>query len=211
MTKTITALTRQKRQKERVNVCLDGAYAFSLSWNVASTLKRGQCLSQTDIERLHSEDEVHRAYNHALRLLGYRPRSQAEITRKLCEKGYAVAAIDVAIERLRGKQYLDDEAFARYWLEKRERYRPRGTHALRHELRQKGIDNSIIDSVLSPLDEEALAWAAIERKLDRWHRLDETAFRKKVIGFLRQRGFGYETVRTVCQKAWEMAENSASQ
>ena len=103
---------------------------------------------------------------------------------------------------------MDDDAFARYWLEHRERYRPRGARAIGYELRQKGVDKEIIDNVLIELDEEASAWAAIERKLNRWRALAPAEFRKKAMGFLSRRGFGYDTVRVVCQKAWTTVETA---
>jgi regulatory protein len=208
MTRTITALSVQKRDKERVNVFLDHQYAFSLNLHVALGLKCGQHLSQADIERLQQEDEAHRAYHHALRLLGYRPRSRAEVERHLRRKGYAAEAIDVAIERLLDQQYLDDAAFARAWLDNRERFRPRGARAIHYELRQKGVARDIIDEVVTDLDEEASAWAAVEGKLERWRTLDQDAFRKKVMGFLSRRGFRYDTVRTVCRRAWQTIAGS---
>ena len=206
MSATITALRIQKRDKERVNVFLDGEYAFSVSLNAALALHRGQHLSQTDVDRLQREDEVHRAYHHAVRLLGYRPRSRLEIERRLRQKDYSAEAIGAAIERLLANQRLDDAAFAQSWLDNRERFRPRGARALRYELRQKGIDNSTINEALTGLDEDALAWAAVEGKIDRWRTLDQSDFRKKMMGFLSRRGFNYATIRTVCQRAWESIE-----
>lgn len=199
---TITALTIQKRNKERVNLFLDGEYAFSLGLDVAIGLKRGQCLSPVEIAALQHEDEILRAYHYALRLLGYRPRSRVEMERRLRQKGFAPAAVEVALQRLIDKRYVDDEAFARYWLDQRQRNRPRGARAIGYELRQKGVDHDTINQVLDDVDEVAAAWAAIERKLNRWQGLDEAAFRKKAMGFLMRRGFGYAVVRGICQKAW---------
>lgn len=206
MMQTITALIVQKRNKERVSVFLDGEYAFSIGLNAALSLKRGQALSPAEIEQLQGADDVLRAYNHALRLLGYRPRSRLEIERYLHQKGYEAQAIEAAIARLVAHRYVDDDAFARSWVHHRERQRPRGARGLSYELRQKGIEREIIDDVLTELDEEASAWAAIEGKLRRWHGLDQTAFRKKVTGFLSRRGFAYDTIRKTCDKAWEKIE-----
>ena len=210
MTKTITALRVQKRNKERVNVFLDGEYAFSLSLNAAMALKRGQELSQAEVAELQGEDDVLRAYNQALRWLGYRPRSRMEIERYLRQKGYEAEAIDAAIARLASKRLIDDEAFARAWLNHRERLRPRGARGLSHELRQKGVERDIIDDVLADLDEEASAWAAIEGKIHRWRGLEQAVFRKKVTGFLSRRGFAYDAVRKACDKAWEEIESSCT-
>ena len=208
MTQTITALTLQKRNTARVNVFLDGAYAFSLSVDGSVGLTRGQHLSPADVERLQSEDEGSRAYHHALRLLGYRQRSQVEVARHLRQKGYTAPAIDAAIARLLAHHYLDDAEFARAWVEHRERSRPRGARALRYELRQKGVDASSIDSAVAALDEDASAWVAVESKLERWRGLGRSEFDKKVMGFLSRRGFGYSTIRTVCRKSWEAVSPS---
>lgn len=202
MTQTITALVLQKRHKERVNLFLDGDYAFSLDLNLALGLKRGQCLKQAEIADLQHQDEILRAYHHALRLLGYRQRSQLEIKRRLLRQGYATAAVEVALQRLSEKRFVDDDAFARYWLEHRQRNRPRGARAIGYELRQKGVDKEIIEQVLEGVDEEASAWNAIEGKLSRWRGLDEQMFRKRAMGFLQRRGFRYDVMRGVCQRAW---------
>ncbi len=109
--------------------------------------------------------------------------------------------------RLVANRYVDDEAFARSWLNHRERLRPRGARGLSHELRQKGVERDIIDTILTDLDEDASAWAAIEGKIDRWRGLDQAAFRKKVTGFLSRRGFAYDAIRNTCQKAWETIDS----
>ena len=203
MSQTLTSMSIQKRNKERVNLFLDGDYAFSIGLNAALGLKRGQVLSAADIERLQREDDVQRAYHQGLRLLGYRPRSRAEVERHLRQKGYGPDAIAAALERLRAKRYLDDEAFAQSWRENRDRLRPRGARALRHELRQKGGATETIDEVLTDMDEDASAWAALEGKLERWRGLDREAYQKKAMSFLSRRGFGYGAVRAACRKGWE--------
>ena len=207
MTQTITNLTRQKRDTTRLNVFLDGMYSFSLSMEAARGLQRGQELSPADIARLQREDEAHRAYVQALRLLGYRARSEGEITRALQQKGYATEAIDAAMARLQDQRYVDDETFARAWLEHRGRFRPRSVRALRYELQQKGIDRETIDHVLSDVDEDAAAWNAVAGKLDRWRALDQETLRKKVMGLLSRRGFSYDTLRTVWRKVREQGED----
>jgi regulatory protein len=84
----------------------------------------------------------------AARLLEARPRSVAEVRRRLLRLGYGAVLVDGTVERLAELGYLDDEAFARAWVESRDRSRPRGEHALRRELGLKGVDRSLVDGVL---------------------------------------------------------------
>ncbi len=203
MAGTITALRLQKRDKQRVNVYLDGEFAFGVPLDVAATLHTGQWLSDEDIERLKALDAYARARDRALRYLAVRPRSTMEVRTYLHRMGFTSDIIEQVIQRLQELNYLNDEAFARFWVEDRERFRPRGPMALRHELRQKGIPPEIIDNVLAHVDVEAGARRALEPKLRQWARLDERTFRKKAQDFLARRGFPYEVIRDVVTDAWE--------
>lgn len=201
MAGVITALKVQKRNKERINVFLKETYAFSVSMPVAIGLKKGQYLSDSDIEQLKNQDARAKAYNQAIRFLSFRWRSQMEIERHLRGKGYPPDVIAETVERLQHEKYLDDEAFARFWLADRERFRPRGQQALTYELKQKGIAAEVIETVLADLDESELAWAAVEPKLFRWKNLDAEDFKKKIMGFLSRRGFDYEVAQAVFKRA----------
>ncbi len=200
--KTITALKLQQKNKDRVNLFLDGEYAFAVSFSAASDLRRGQELTELQISELKQEGERNKAYHQAVRFLGVRPRSASEMTRKLKEKGHDELLIEAVIERLVDAGYVDDAAFARFWVEDRTRFRPRSAHALRYELRQKGVDSDVIDEAVADLDEESAAWDAATAKLDGWRRLDEPQFRKKASGFLSRRGFNYGIVRATVDRAW---------
>jgi regulatory protein len=204
----ITALKIQKNNKERVNVFIDEVYTLAVTVMVAATLKKGQYLSDTDIEQLKNEDERHKAYQRALHFLSFRARSRAEMERYLQDKGYSPEIVTEIIERLQRERYLDDKAFAEMWLENRERFRPRSQRALRYELRQKGIDEAVIDAVLVDVDEDELAWAAVEPKLNGWKNLPEEDLKKKLMGFLGRRGFNYEIARSVFEQAWQILHSS---
>ncbi len=202
MAGTITALKIQEGNKERVNVFLDDKFALAMTAVATAALRKGQYLSDAEIDQLKQADERDKAYNQAIRFLGFRPRSQAEIERHLREKKYPPEVIAHTVERLRQEQYLDDEAFARYWLENRERFRPRGRQALRYEMRQKGLPGDVIETILDELDEDQSAWAAVESKLSRWKNLDELSFKQKVMAFLSRRGFDYEIASQTANRAW---------
>jgi regulatory protein len=94
------------------------------------------------------------------RFLEARPRSIAEVRRKLTRLGYRPELVAGAVERLAELGFLDDEAFARAWVESRDRARPRGEHALRRELGLKGVDRALVDMVLEERREDAGVAAA---------------------------------------------------
>jgi regulatory protein len=202
MAGTITALKIQQRNRERVNIFIDDQYAFAVTLMAAAELKKGQQLSDIEIDRLKATADFDRGYNQAIRYLGFRPRSQVEVERYLKEKQYTPELIESIVQRLQQQQYLDDEAFARFWLESRERAKPKGAQALRYELRQKGLPGDIIDAVVSNLNEDESAWGAVEKKLYQWQNLDKQTFRQKVMAHLSRRGFSYEVTMQTAIRAW---------
>jgi regulatory protein len=84
----------------------------------------------------------------AARFLEVRSRSVAEVRRRLGGAGYRADLVEGAITRMTELGMLDDGAFARAWVESRDRARPRGERAIREELRLKGIDRETVDVVL---------------------------------------------------------------
>ncbi len=207
----VTALTAQKKHPDRVNVFLDGAFAFGLPLDTAVKLKIGQSLSETDIETLQQENLLDKAKNDAIRLVSYRPRSIAEVQRHLERKGYEAVLVKAVIARLQTVELLDDTAFAHYWVEQRETFKPRSRMALQQELRQKGVSRDIIETALSDLDEMDAARRAATAKIRSWARLPEPDFRKKLGGFLQRRGFHYGIIKEITDELWQTvaAEDAA--
>lgn len=140
------------------------------------------------------------AYDAALRYLGHRQRSVSEIHRHLRGKKFDDEAIAAAIDNLRAQRYVDDEAFARYWLEQRERFRPRGDRGIRMELAQKGVSRDVIDVVLgerSPDADIEQAKKALSRPMTRWTMLTAPERKRKIHTYLAARGFSYGTIEEV--------------
>ncbi len=202
MTKTITALSPQQKNQERVNVYLDEKFAFGLAALVAARLKVGQRLSEEEITRLQALDEVEEAYNKSLNFLSYRPRSRAELERYLKDKKVSDDARVKVLERLDRAQLVDDAEFAQYWIENREQFAPRSKRALRQELRQKGLSDDEVQTALEPVDEERSAYEAARKRAARMQSLDRETFYRRLSGFLQRRGFDYEMVKTVVTRLW---------
>lgn len=199
----ITALTRQKRNPDRINVYLDGTFAFGLAAITAVSLRVGQTLTQDQIDHLKGSDLEEKAKEVALRFIEYRPRSTAETRQHLLKKEYPEDVVERVIERLATVELLNDAAFARYWVEQRQTFKPRSQLAIQQELRQKGLDRQTIDAALETVDESAAAAKAAEAKARRWQNLPQEEFFKKVGSFLQRRGFSYEIVKEVTDSLWE--------
>ena len=143
------------------------------------------------------------AYDAAVRYLAGRPHSVAEIHRHLRSKRFADTDIERAVDRLRAQRYVDDEAFARYWLEQRERFNPRGERGLRSELLGKGVGRDVVDLVLgerAPDAEVEQARRTLSRPLARWATLAPAERKRKIHAYLAQRGFGYGTIEEVIRR-----------
>jgi regulatory protein len=206
----ITDIKTQARNRRRVNVYLDGEYGFSLGLEVAAGLSRGDSLSDEEIADLQLRDDEEIAYNKSLKYLAYRPRSTAEVMRYLREKGVGAEVSGLVADRLRRVGLLDDRAFARYWVENREAFRPRGRRLLRQELRAKGVNDELVAEVLASVDEDGSAFRAALSKAPRYARLDDEGFREKMSGFLRRRGFDYEVVRETVSRVLLQRDEEAA-
>ena len=198
----ITKLEFQKKNPDRVSVFLDGRFAFGLPAIIAAQLKRDQVLSDADIESLQDEGAVEEAYGRALNYLSYRPRSRAEVQRYLEKRDLSKIQIEAVAGRLERAGLLDDEEFARYWVENRERHQPKGLRALRYELRGKGISNDTIEQVLVSVDVPGSAYRSSTRKAQQLVHLDQGTFTKKLIEYLARRGFDYEVARETAARHW---------
>jgi regulatory protein len=199
----ITALEAQKRNKKRVNVYLDEEYAFSLSLDEAARLHKGQTLSDAEVAQLRDQDAVTRAIDSAARFLAVRPRSVYEVRQNLLQKSNPPAVIDAALERLSALGYLDDRAFAEFWVRERNTFKPRSPMALSYELRQKGIPKHLITEVLLEIDADDAAYRAAMSQARRLRGTDRRAFHEKMQAFLQRRGFSYSTARTVIRQLTE--------
>jgi len=207
---TITALQAQKRHADRINVYLDGKFAFGLASAAATAagLQVGQTLSEADVAELQQQDLVDKARQNALRLLGYRPRSIMEVEQKLRQKGYADAVIMQTIDRLVAVDLLNDAAFAAYWVEQRETFKPRSHFALRQELQTKGISRALIDEALAGVDEVEAARRAARLRAQRWRNLPQEAFSAKLGQFLQRRGFSYDIIQQITRETWRANHQS---
>ena len=100
MSAKVTGMVVQRRNPDRVNIHLDGEYAFGLYRITAAWLHIGQELTDEQIENLKSKDISEVVYQSALRLLSYRQRTSFEMTNRLIKKGYDPDQVKAVVTRL---------------------------------------------------------------------------------------------------------------
>lgn len=209
----ITAITSQKKNRNRVNIFLDGEYAFSLAGIVAAWLRRDQVIDDGKIEVLLKADSEEKALQKALVYINYRPRSESEVKVRLAKAGFDPEVIAITMEKLISSGVLGDAQFTQMWLETRSNSHPRSHRLMKMELKRKGVEGEQIDEALRNMPEDrALAMEAGRKYARRLERLDDTEFRKKMLGYLARKGFSYATIQEVIPAIWNetILKNGAS-
>lgn len=206
----ITGLKAQARNPRRVNVYLDGEFAFGLERITAAWLQVGQELDEKKIAELRAADEKEVALQKALQFIDYRPRSVGELKRRLEQKKYPPDLIEEITGRLQELGLLDDQRFAENWVENRTEFRPRSKRALRIELRLKGVPTETIEQAVEEVDDEEQAYRAGLKQARKYGGLEWQEFRKKMFDFLMRRGFQYDIILPVIRRVWEERETGTA-
>jgi regulatory protein len=204
----ITALKSQKHNHQRVNVYLDGEYAFGLARIVAAWLQVGQEITGERVAQLQTEDAREAAYQRALKFISYRLRTETEIRRNLAKQALPEEITEQTIERLKRSGLINDTVFAQGWVENREANRPCSRRALTYELKKRGIDEQIIAQTLDTIDDEEMAYEAALKHARRVNEVEWKGFLQKMYRYLSQRGFSYDVSSQVISRVWEQFHNT---
>jgi regulatory protein len=206
----ITAIEPQQRHPDRYNIALDGRFALGMDGAlvVAEGLCVGLELSAADVERLAGREEERRLFDAAVRFLAPRPRSRAEVRRRLLAPRPnrpipSREGVERILDRLEQMELLNDRDFADFWVENRERFSPRSARALGQELRQKGVARETAEQVSDPERDADRALAAARQRLHTLRGLEYEAFRTRLGQFLLRRGFSYAIARETVRQLWE--------
>ena len=203
--KKITAISFGKGRGKRVNVSLDGRFAFSLEAEVAvkEGLQVGQELSNSQIEALARSDHFHRCLNAAAHYLSYRPRSEFELRERLYQRGFDGDSVEAVLTRLKEQGLVDDIAFAQFWKDNRESFSPRSRWLTKLELKRKGVVGDIIDQVVDVIDDDDCAYRAALNKARSLSMSDYQGFRHRLGEYLKRRGFSYGVINHTVERLWQ--------
>ncbi len=197
---TITSIKLQ-RIKKRVNIYLDGRFGFGLDLEnfVRLGLKAGNVLSDEDVVRILKKGEYQKALDWLLLFVSLRPRSEKEVNDWMARKKVADDLKSTLVEKLKHLDLLDDEKFARWWIEQRLAFKNKSIKDLYYELAGKGIGKEIINKVLNSaeIDEEKSARILLDKKGYRWRGLGKLERRKRISKFLARKGFKWDVIKKV--------------
>lgn len=210
---TITAVELQKRTRsDRLNVFIDGEFAFSLAADAGFRLKVGAYVEADALRTLLDADASERAYQRALRFLAARPRSVLEIRRRLRASGINEEPTSQVIDRLQNQGLLDDAQFASYWVEQRQAFRPRGPRALRSELSTKGVAREAMAPAIAAAadDQWDAACRAGLREARRRAGQGEREFTHTIGAYLARRGFDLGATRAAVRQLWQLVHETGS-
>lgn len=204
---TITALRPRGAKANSFTVELSTGESLRLRAETVAArgLNVGDTVDAAGILAWQRDDSDRRAVEAGLTFVSYRPRSAKEVADHLRRKAFDAAARDHALRRLTELGYVDDAAFARFWVESRDTHRPKGKRALAWELRRKGVADATIEDALARFggDEAALAAKVARKRAATLATADPYRFRRQLGAFLARRGFGYEVVEQVVGELWQ--------
>ena len=206
----ITNLTSQQKDRNRINVFVDGKYRFSLDIFQVSELgiKVGGEYSEEELVDLETESQFGKVYTRALEYCLSRPHSAKEIRDYLyrktrdtrtktgdMKKGVLTVVTQRVFDRLAERGYINDEKFTKFWLENRNLKKGASQRKLVAELRGKGIEQSVIEHFLAQserTDGNELQ-KIITKKRARY--TDD----QKLMSYLARQGFSYDDIRRALQ------------
>ena len=201
----ITKLKAQ-RNPNYVNIFVDGHFETSLDLVVVTKLglKVGTDVSGPLLTKLKKESEFAKLFNRALHFLSFRPRSEKEVRdhfqrfwKRVSETPERTKIINELITKLKEKNLLNDHDFAVWWVDQRREFRQKSKRAIASELRRKGIEEEIIQEVLSETSDVENVRLIAEKKVKSLRQENRTKARLKLGNFLGRRGFNWETIRAV--------------
>jgi regulatory protein len=191
----ITAIKQQVKDQNRYSIFIDDEFSFGMSELslIESGITKGQELTDVELAKYKDTAELDLAYNKALGLISRRLRSEWEIKDYLRRKKYVPEQIDAIVARLYKRSWLNDEAFARMWVENRRLLKSASARRITQELKAKRVSEDTIRSVLendSNTDSAILKELIISKRKQSRYQDDQ-----KLLAYLMRQGYNYADVK----------------
>lgn len=200
---TITKITEQRRQPNRRNIHLDGAFAFGVNLNVVARfrLREGMNLTSEQVADIERGEVRQEAFDKATEYLGRRLHSRAELHKKLMGREFGERIVEDVLNDLERLGYIDDKRFATAKALSAAQHKQHGKRRAAQELLKSGVKNDTarraLEDVYDAHDSLAVARQLAQKQAPRLRKLDPIVARRRLAGMLLRRGFSYDEVRPV--------------
>lgn len=197
----ITDLQKGVRNKDRINVFMDGEFVFAVYIDtvLANHMKIGGELSCEEKERILCEDGEKYVLACAMKFFSYRMRTEKELRDKLSGKGISQNSIERAIKKMKELGYLNDREFASLYAQ--ELLQKYGQRVAVQKLMQKGVPRGIAEEAAKDTGQEEGVIDGYITRLKQKHRNEAAGKAKqKIIRALMAKGFEYEEIKRAFQR-----------
>jgi regulatory protein len=202
----ISAITRQKGDKLRASIFIEGEFSFGVNEQTIEQfrLRKGDYIDPELADKILDFDYWIDAKRVALRYLNHRSRSEKEIRDRLVKEEIPPEIIERVLEFLRGYDMVNDEKWSRAFVNDKLGRKQVSTRQIAVELRQKGVDQKIIDETIAEVNKEQSdedrALAAAKKRWPRLEREEPMKRKQKMYSFLAGRGFSFDVIKSTYQK-----------
>ncbi len=194
----ITSVIRNKKNKDRLSVYIDGRFSFTISEDdyISLNLYEKSEISEETIQYIKDTLNFREAKSKAVRYLALRLRTEKEVREKLLNEGYDHECTSKVIEELKAIGYINNKLYAQKYIFDRSKLKPLSRRMMKLELLSRGIDEETADEVLADwkAEDSVIAEGLLKRKFGKYDMNDQKIQRKAYM-FLVHRGFSRETIR----------------
>ncbi len=198
----ISAIEPQKKKKDRYNIYVDGEYAASLGAEALVTfgIIEGSAIQMSMLQEAVSKDNAQYAFDSAAKLLSHKMRTRSELAGRLKEKNIEEQAVESALDKLASYGYVDDAAYAKEYVQGAVHTGRWGRKAVEYRLKEKGLEQSVIDEAMelyTEEDEKENARRQLQTAAARLKNDDKRKQKQKIYAALARHGFDYGVISTL--------------
>jgi regulatory protein len=213
----ISGIVESPRKDGRFVLQVGGKSFATVSLDIIERLQLavGRSLSPELVARVEQEAAMLGAYDRALNMLAFQPRSARDLRRRLVQKGEDASHVDAAIERLVANGLLDDAAFARQFARSRVAGQGASKRRLQQDLFKRGVVREVADDAIAEVltdegvDEGEVVERVARKKARSLTKLDAPTRRRRLYAFLARRGYEADAIRRAMTAVLDRHEGEA--
>ena len=196
---TISQIEIQKRNKNRVNLYVDGEFYSGLQLVAVARLglREGIEVDESQLKEAVSQSEISYAFEKCVDYLSKSMKTTKQIRDYLRKKGFSKEVEEIVVQKLKNYRYVDDDLYTQLYTEQNSKFK--GSRRIKSELLQKGIHKELIDSVEVEADTQRQTADALAQKYMKGKDRDVKTL-QKLQRFLVYRGFDYDTVGQIISR-----------